>query len=161
MSLLLLICTGGHSSDISLYIPLCLYYYDESTQKRLVNPATLHSTMSLLLRVNKFTTRASKSLYIPLCLYYYKFALFMTRVSLFFTFHYVSITTEQYQSIEHRLLSLHSTMSLLLLMDKLVLGRQNLLYIPLCLYYYASQMSTKPNTYIFTFHYVSITTKNK
>ena len=89
-----------------------------------------------------------------------------------FTFHYVSITTRKYQglSADVSVLTLHSTMSLLLLVVHCVLkstsvftfhyvsittgwdgdplGGKAALYIPLCLYYYCLGTNTKSEPFM-------------
>ena len=100
---------------IVLYIPLCLYYYGSS----------IH-----------LVSFCYAFLYIPLCLYYYSAGVNMSRLSPFFTFHYVSITTERFLLSGSFFLPLHSTMSLLLQGMDTTGNRGTLLYIPLCLYYY-------------------------
>mgnify|MGYP006935597631 CR=1 FL=1 len=99
-------------------------------------------------------------IYIPLCIYFNTWRKMNERTGYQFTFHYVSISTYPLSNLTVDHIHLHSTMYLFQQEHVRTLGDGLCcIYIPLCIYF--NETSTFLVTFLtlFTFHYVSISTK--
>ena len=101
--------------NITLYIPLCLYFNPPDPVRRSRSAYFTFHYVSILINVDKKVDNVKYSLYIPLCLYFNQSgSQKILKRYLYFTFHYVSILISFGEQRTKRHFSL---------------------YIPLCLYF--------------------------
>ena len=126
------------TSDNQIYIPLCIYFNPEFFVAAPPSKLHLHSTMYLfqLLLAGLFP------------------------ILLIFTFHYVSISTFYFEHTYHTLHHLHSTMYLFQPLSSHILkaGYINL-HSTMYLFQHSPISPERWRQMLFTFHYVSISTR--
>ncbi len=142
----------------------------------------LHSTMYLFLPRISCESEMMINLYIPQCIYFYMCTSLGSFDTVIFTFHNVSISTFLAEPTQVSDTTLHSTMYLFLpnlpkpykAPEVLYIPqciyfywrfipfcyKHKHLYIPQCIYFYHRTSADSPGPTAFTFHNVSISTKN-
>ncbi len=141
----------------------------------------LHSTMYLFQPRLSLQSHCQPHIYIPLCIYFNcgytiasalmkRFTFHYVSISTLafqptvllcsrFTFHYVSISTVFSTPVLNTVSHLHSTMYLFQLCLMRPPWLRHFIYIPLCIYFNRCSIRNLPRVSLFTFHYVSISTR--
>ena len=126
-------------AGIEIYIPLCLYLYHVQVKGSAVSYFHLHSTMFIFIYIQTSSSSQIFLIYIPLCLYLYSYG--SSRCNLVSAI-YIPLCLYLYltpTSSKARSSHLHSTMFIFisyLLINPL---NSHSIYIPLCLYLYQTQ----------------------